>query len=256
MIGRHSIGQLPRVSVIVATYNSGPTIEAMLQSCAAQRQVNLEILVIDGASTDDTMTRVRRFAEVKVVSLSEPDRGVYDAWNKALCRMNGEFYAFLGSDDTWAYPFAVRDLVGVAESRRAEFVVGRGELVNERGEVLRAFGRPWRWQSIKRRHSICHPGALHRRSLFERVGMYDPRYRIAGDYDYSLRMGRETRAAFLNRVIIRMGSSGLSNRNARVALWEVYRAQREHPDIRRPAAVINLCVSAAVVYGKRIIGRG
>src|SRR5690348_14220883 len=89
----------PRVSLIIAVYNGASTIVKCLNSVAAQTYGSRELIVIDGGSTDGTVDILRCNADQLSYWISEPDTGVYNAWNKGLARARGEWIAFLGADD-------------------------------------------------------------------------------------------------------------------------------------------------------------
>ena len=90
------------ISVITACHNSSTTIRDTLESINSQTYPHLEHIIIDGGSTDDTMTIVKTHGERLATILSEPDHGIYDAFNKGLARASGEVIGFLNSDDVYA----------------------------------------------------------------------------------------------------------------------------------------------------------
>ena len=88
-----------KISIIVATYNADNTIKRCIDSIVCQKSNEIELLVMDGRSQDQTMNILESYGNMIDILKSEPDRGVYDAWNKALQMANGEWIMFLGADD-------------------------------------------------------------------------------------------------------------------------------------------------------------
>jgi glycosyltransferase involved in cell wall biosynthesis len=122
-------GPAPEVSVIVGVRNGAATLQRCLDSIASQDFASRETLVVDGASSDGTRELVERNARAGKVDwwVSEPDRGVYQAWNKAIRRSRGRWSCFLGCDDVFHDPGSLRALVeaGNVAGTRAHVVYGR-----------------------------------------------------------------------------------------------------------------------------------
>ena len=206
------------VSVLMATFNAGRTVAAAIDSVLGQQGVSVELLIADGLSKDDTVAVCQRYRARLAVFLSEPDKGVYDAWNKLIPRAQGQWLCVLGADDVFASPTSLLELVQGAQARPAgcRVVYGRHQLVNDAGVVMEEVGEPWpRCRDVMRwRMCIPHGGTLHARAMFDEAGGFDIRYRIAGDYAMlrpeTLRHG----AHFVDRVVVRAGWGGLSTRPA------------------------------------------
>ncbi|MFN2645568.1 MAG: glycosyltransferase family 2 protein [Burkholderiales bacterium] len=222
------------VSAIIAVHNGAGTLQRCLDSIAAQDYGLRETIVIDGASTDGTREMLERNLRAGVVAsyLSEPDSGVYSAWNKGIARARGRWMCFLGCDDAFHDPGALRALVqaGEADATGARVVYGRINRVSASGALIETIGVPWAEAraAFLDGFNIPHPGTLHHRSVFEERGAFDESYRIAGDYHLLLGELAERPAAFVDRVVLDMGFGGLSSRPATIllALREVARARR------------------------------
>lgn len=219
------------VSVIVAVLNRAATLQRCIDSVALQDYPNIELIVIDGGSTDGSVQVIHdRSAHIDHWE-SGTDRGIYDAWNKALEHAKGRWICFLGADDYFVDRDSLGDLVRLGEREDADLVCGRVWYVDERGERRFCLGSPFDWSRMKRSHSIAHTGMLHHRRLFERYGRFDAQFRIAGDYDFLLRVGPSVRASFLDRVYLAMGDAGVSSLNLVDALREARRIQAGHAEI-------------------------
>lgn len=246
---------MQKVSILIAVFNAVGTLDKCLKSCAEQSYLNKEIIIIDGGSTDGTIAVVKKWNLKLAYWESRRDNGVYHAWNKALTHSSGDWICFIGADDYWAYPQAISDLINAGIEKNVELVSGKVAIIDEKHIIKRHFGSPWVWDKIKRHHCIAHPGSLHHRSCFERNGWYNDEYQIAGDYDFSLRLGEFTRAAFIDRVFVNMGDSGLSHKQIGKTLLEVRLIQSKNPHIGSFKAIVNYCVSSVVININRLIGR-
>lgn len=201
---------LPLVSIITATWNAAESIDACLQSVRNQNYPRLEHLVIDGGSTDATMKIVSAFASPNLRWVSEPDQGIYDAWNKGVALAQGEWIGFLGADDSYL-PGAIAAYMDLAQSNpSAEYLSAQVRWSRPNG-TSRIIGKPWDWKLF--RHYMCtaHVGSLHRRSYFDQHGKYDTSLRIVADYEMLLRAGSGLHAAYMPRITATMLSGGASD---------------------------------------------
>jgi glycosyltransferase involved in cell wall biosynthesis len=200
----------PKLSIIVATYNAAATLERCLQSIISQTFENWELIVADGCSSDATVDILRKHAAHITHWHSHPDTGIYDAWNQALTKSNGEYVCFLGADDAWSDPQALQVLFEAVGTQIPDLVSAQGLMIDTNGLPLGTIGRRWDYNGLRRRMLICHPGALQRRELFDAYGSFDTRYRIAADYDWMLRLPPSTSSLFVDRVVVRIQDGGVS----------------------------------------------
>lgn len=225
----------PLITVIVAIYNGARTLQQCIDSIAQQSYPAKELIVIDGASTDGTVEIVEQNQEKIAYWVSEPDRGIYNAWNKGLTQAKGEWICFLGADDFfWDRQVLARSseqLVNLPENIRVAY--GQVMLLNNDGARQYPIGEPW--EKIKKRFKqfmcIPHPGAMHRRSLFELRGYFDDSFCIAGDYELLLRELKIEDAFFISNVILvgmRQGGVSSNPTYSLASIWEIWRAQRKH----------------------------
>jgi len=204
------------ISIVTATLNAAALLPYTLESLARQRGASFEWLVVDGGSADGTLELLRRYpGELSLVS--EPDRGIYDAWNKACERARGDWLLFLGAGD---------DLVGddalAAFSARLErahpahdLVYGRLRYLSPRARVeLEEVGAPWselrgRWE-VGRPALPPHPATFHYRSLFAGGRRFDTRFRMAGDSHFLLRYALAKPPLYVPRALVRAPLGGVS----------------------------------------------
>lgn len=244
----------PRVTIVIAVFNGQATIEKAIQSCLDQRFSNIQLVIMDGGSTDGTQDVLEMFGSRIDYWESNPDRGIYHAWNKALRHADGEWICFLGADDYWSCPEAIEDLVTEGQRRSVELVSAKVAIIGRDHLPRREYGTPWNWADIKRHHCIAHPGMLHHRNCFVRNGNYNENYMIAGDYEFSLRLGGETTSAFIDKVMVYMGDGGVSHSLIQKTLSEVRDAQRNHPEIGAWRAHYNYIQSRLVIAVKTLLG--
>ena len=226
---------IPLITIIVAVFNGSKTMQQCINSVAQQTYVNKELIIIDGGSLDGTVELLKSNQENIAYWISEPDRGIYNAWNKGVSQTKGEWICFLGADD---YFWDVRVLDQVVSqlttiSPKINVAYGKIMLLSSDGEKLYAIGEPW--GTVKNRFkqlmSIPHPGAMHRASLFRKYGNFDEAFRIAGDYEFLLRELKSNDAMFMpNLITIGMRQGGVSSdpANAVEAMREIRMAQRMH----------------------------
>jgi len=225
----------PLISVIVVVYNGKATLRHCIDSVAQQTYPNKELIIIDGGSKDGTIELLEENSDKVSCWISEPDRGIYNAWNKGLARAHGEWICFLGADDYFWDAHVLTRMSKQLEtlSPNIRLAYGQVMLLNRKGENLYLLGESW--ESIKQRFKQCmclpHPGAMHRRSLFEQHGTFDESFRIAGDYELLLRELKNTDAHFVPElVMVGMRQGGVSSNPAAslLMLHEARRAQRMH----------------------------
>lgn len=227
---------IPEVTVVIGVKNGAVALQRCLDSIAAQDFPSRETIVVDAASTDGTLEVLERNAREGKIDgfVSEPDRGIYDAWNKAVRRSRGRWISFLGCDDAYHDAGALRALVqaGNAAAGRSRVVYGRINRVTADGVLVETIGIPWERarDPFLAGVNIPHPGTLHHREMLEAHGLFDASYRIAGDYNLLLSELPERPPAFVDRVVLDMGFGGMSSRpgNIYVALCEVKRARMAH----------------------------
>lgn len=200
-----------KISVLTVCYNSAATIRRTLDSFFAQDWPDKEIVVVDGASRDDTAAIARSYPQERMVLLSEPDRGMYDALNKALRLYTGDAFGVLNSDDAFHDPHVLSAIGGALET--ADIVHGDLQFFDTAGRVTR------RWRAEDRPAGgfrtgwmPAHPTFYVRRKVAEAVGPFDLAWPTASDYDWMLRSieNNDFEIARLDRVLVKMAVGGRS----------------------------------------------
>ncbi|MER8595876.1 glycosyltransferase [Mesorhizobium sp. M1182] len=207
-----------RISVLTVCWNSAATIRHTLDSFFAQDHQEKELIVVDGASTDETVSIVRSYSDQRLQVISEPDRGMYDALNKGLALCSGEAIGALNADDA----FHDASVLGKISEALAEADIVHGHLNfvdnHERKRVVR------RWRAEPRpRHGFrsgwmpAHPTFYVRRGVAEKVGSFDLALKVSSDYDWMLRAVElyGFRIATMDQVLVDMMMGGASTRSFR-----------------------------------------
>lgn len=210
----------PRLSIILATWQAASTLERCLQSMLEQDFTDWELLIADGASTDGTVDLIRKYEQHIAWWNSESDGGIYDAWNQALGHARGEYVCFIGADDSWADSGALARIFTAIGDDAYDMVSSRGLFFDSDTGKSFTFGSAWDYQRIGPRMIVCHPGLLHRRSLFQSYGLFDTHYRITGDLDFLLRLPRDLRTLHVDSTSVAVEMAGVSRRNVRARLLE------------------------------------
>ena len=189
---------LPLVTIITATFNAAHELPRTIRSIRELTYKNIEWLVIDGNSSDNTIKLIHDNNDIISEWISEPDSGIYDAWNKGVSKAKGDWIAFLGAGDAYK-PEAISWYVDaiLASGKTLDFVSSRMEMVSSAGVVYREWGGSFNWNIIQRYMNIAHVGALHHRSLFDRYGFFDCTYRSSADYEFLMRCGERLRSLYL-----------------------------------------------------------
>ena len=142
---------MTKFSIVMATYNSEATLHRCLESVREIKvATSCKVILIDGASNDSTLSIAGIFSDIIDVLVSEPDTGVYDAWNKGLKYCTNPWVMFLGSDDYICVAEFLDYLSFVETLSHCDFVSCRVQLIDEEGKAVREAGRPWEWPLFRK----------------------------------------------------------------------------------------------------------
>lgn len=218
----------PTISIIIATFIAAKTLKNCLNSIVLQKSVFIELLVIDGGSSDETNAILAEYGSDIEFLISEKDRGIYDAWNKGLNNARGEWILFIGADDTLEIDAIAKYLAFLEKnnSDNIDYICAKNTYIDKNGLAIKIFGNPWMWKQFRRNMNVAHVASLHKRTLFQEVGQYDLRFRIAGDYELLLRKKEHLRCLFIDTCIARMATGGTSY--SIKALREAYKIRKLH----------------------------
>ena len=214
-----------RLSVIIPTFNSANTLDETLKSVVSQNYQDIQIVIQDGLSIDNTKAIVEKYPIAMTGWQSEPDNGIYDAMNKGFKRATGEIIAILNSDDTWL-PGALERVVSVF-SRNPDVGIISGAI--EVWEDLPNGAKVILGSSLLHLHkgmTLQHPATFVRRSVYEQVGFFNTCYRIGADYDFVLRcLMAHIPWIILDDVLVRMRAGGKGGTIFTIDDWRIRRSR-------------------------------
>jgi glycosyltransferase involved in cell wall biosynthesis len=193
---------MPLVSIVTPSYNQGRFLDATIQSVLAQDYPNLEYLVVDGGSTDESLEVIKRYAHRLAWWVSEPDRGQTDAINKGFGRARGEILAWLNSDDVYL-PGTVSQAVAFLQAHPdAGMVYGDAHFIDWRGAVIGRFpAAQTDYRKLRRGYvHIPQQASFFRASLWRQVGPLDPSFFFAMDYDLWVRLAAHARLVYVPKM--------------------------------------------------------
>lgn len=185
------MNSLPRISIITPSYNQAQFLEETIRSVLEQGYPNLEYIIIDGGSTDNSVEIIRKYENRLAYWVSEPDRGQSHAINKGFQKATGEILSWLNSDDV--YLLNTLWIVGrfFANHPEVDVVYGGHLDIDEKGKIFRE-ARPFpffsRWGLLSRGGAMCQPATFFRRKVLDKVGYLDESLVYNMDYDFFLRM--------------------------------------------------------------------
>ncbi|PTQ93221.1 glycosyltransferase involved in cell wall biosynthesis [Mucilaginibacter yixingensis] len=182
----------PKLSVITVVYNDARHIERTMRSVIGQTYTNIEYLVIDGASTDGTLDKIKQQGHKIAQLISEKDKGIYDAMNKGLAKATGDYVIFMNSGDEFYDNETVAHVFAAAPD--ADIYYGETEMITDQQVSLgqRRHKAPERftWRGFKYGMSISHQAIYVRRSMAE---PYDPKYQLSADIDWIIRATKKAK---------------------------------------------------------------
>ena len=256
-----------RFTVATVTYNAAATIGRTLQSVYSQTYEAVEHLIVDGCSTDGTMTEIQHYVERNtdqrhphtIVLIREPDNGLYDAMNKAINQAKGDYILFLNAGDKFHSETVLAEvaeqLQNYNQSRLPAIVYGETDLVDNDGKFL----RHRRLQAPKKLTSrsflsgmlVCHQ-SFYARTDLARLTPYDLRYRFSADYDWCIRLLSQAERRYLrihntNTILTDYLAEGMTTRNHRRSLMERLRLMAHHYGWPRALAAHAWFVVRAVI---------
>ena len=226
---------LPKISVVTATYNSEKTLLSTLESVNKQTYTNYEHVIVDGLSTDNTLSLIRDFGREGLVISSQADQGIYDALNRGIQLAKGDIVGFLHSDDFYADSDVLGMIANVFSDPSIDMCYG--DLAYTRHDDTSRVVRRWKSGEFLRRRLKFgwmppHPTLYVRRELIERY-LFDLEYRISGDYDAILRLLTRdaVQVSYIPHELVHMRLGGASNKslaNVLTKIKEDWRAIRSN----------------------------
>ncbi len=239
-----------KVTVITPCLNAARTIEQSIKSVLWQEHNDVEHIILDGVSSDETWAVVQKYRDSIAIAVSQKDAGVYDAINKGIMMSSGEIIHVLGADDYFLSPYAL--------SRIADVFAGREDLEIVLADYIYDMGARQRFtknpEKIDKRtflvaNVVCHQAMFCRRSVFDKVGLFDTSYRVSSDLDWNIRAFgyQQVRYTHAPLVVCAFSRGGMSSTGA----------GGSEPNIIRSKyfSRIELAYAQSVRFGRRVRNR-
>ena len=210
-----------KISVITATYNRDSTIERAIKSVKNQDYQEVELIVVDGASVDETVSKVKSLLGAKDLFISEKDDGIYDALNKGISLSSGDVIGFLHSDDIYFNDKILSKVANFFSDNNIDVVYGdacffRGDTVDE---IVRNYrSDELSVENLSKGKMPAHTAMFFRRSVYEKYGLFKRNYLIAADYEFLCRVAisGNLKKKYVSEKFVKMqiggaSTSGISN---------------------------------------------
>jgi glycosyltransferase involved in cell wall biosynthesis len=233
------------LSIVCAMRNVAHCVDGLLASYRRERRHDTQLIAIDAASKDGTWDVLLNHQDLIDVAVSEPDTGVYDAWNKALPLCTGRYVCFIGADDRLA-DGAILHLVDACQSAGDSHVVAGFNILTRQGVPVALLGAPYDAAQIHRRMMVAQVMSAHRADWLRSVNGFDASYKSSGDYELLLRERADLKVTTLNAILSFMEDGGTS-RTGMTPHVENFHARRRNG--------VALWLSSALL-GKALLGSG
>lgn len=192
----------PLISLITVTFNAEKLVSDTLKSAIEQTYKNIELIVVDGGSSDKTLENVKQFSAHIGTLISEPDYGIYDAMNKGIKAAKGEWIYFLNAGDSF-YNQHVLENIFSHSIDEYDLIYAKVETKNEPTGINYITGKPTFFRDFFSRYPICHQATFTRKSVFEKIGFYTIQYKLAADTEWFARFFKSSpsKAIFIDQVV-------------------------------------------------------
>lgn len=218
-----------KISIITVVYNNSLTIADAIESVINQTYKEIEYIIIDGGSTDNTVEIIKSYGKRIDVLVSEKDKGIYDAMNKGILLASGDVIGILNSDDFYKDYNVIEDVM-MFFNRNQNLDILYGNLVyvkqNDTAKVIRNWISKKYYNSFFEHANVPpHPSLFVKKSVYDKMGLFNLKFKIAADYEFMLRVMKSGNLAclYLNRLIVCMRLGGESNKS----LKNIYYANKE-----------------------------
>lgn len=225
-----------KISIITTTYNSAATIKDTLLSVNTQTYPNIEHIIVDGSSKDNTLDIVQKYGERVAKIISEPDKGIYDAMNKGINAATGDVIGILNSDDFFSSEDVVSVVAKFFSDNDMDALYGDIHFVssNDLNKMVRYYSSKIFKPSLFRFGFMpAHPSFYMKRECYKKYGLYSLDYKIASDYDLLIRYlyKEQIKYKYVEKDFVTMRTGGVSteNLNSKITLnKEIVRACKKY----------------------------
>ncbi|HHY74165.1 MAG TPA: glycosyltransferase [Bacillus bacterium] len=205
---------MQKISIITACYNSEKYIEQTIQSAIDQTYKNIEYIIVDGGSTDSTLPILEKYRDNIQKIISEPDQGVYDAFNKGIQASTGDIIYFLNSDDYLVDNKVIEDVMTLFEANQGfDMIYGNIVMKNEETGFETNFGKKYELVDLMSGKMPPHPGSFLRSKTIKKYDGFNLEYKIASDFDLITRIFKNEveKISYFDRMVACFRLGGLSS---------------------------------------------
>jgi len=211
----------PLISIITVVYNGEKFLEETINSVINQTYDNVEYIIIDGGSTDGTVDIIKKYEDRIDYWVSERDKGIYDAMNKAVKLSIGDWISFLGADDFYLEDSIQNYVISLQKSTEfVDYISSNVELISSSKLKNKMIGSKWEWKKFKKYMNVAHVGSLHNIKFFKENGLFNTSYKIAADYEILLRKKNNLKSLYVKALTAKMRDGGVSNQQKSLTLKE------------------------------------
>jgi len=238
----------PLISIITVCFNAADTITQTISSVLAQDYPHIEYIIIDGASSDDTLKRIAPFSGKITRVISEPDKGIFDAMNKGLALATGEIIGFLNADDHYSQNDIISTVIKAFAQPFIEACYGDLVYFSKQSQKIVRYWQPGSFKvgAFTKGWNPPHPTFFVKKSVYERCGGFDTCYGSANDIALMMRFLEKYRihSVYVPRVLVNMQTGGVSNNSVKNII-------RQNIMIVKAAKNLNIPFSlGAFIFGK------
>lgn len=218
-----------KISICIAVLNNETKIENCIKSIISQTYKNYELIIVDGGSTDSTISKIKKYSHNIQTFISEKDNGIYNAFNKLINLSNGDFICFLGSDDYFIDENSLINLVNSCHLDNYDFVSSQILLYDDKMIYKKNVGKEFIYFNLYKGMKFVHSSSLTKSNLLKNF-FFNEDYKIAGDFDLMVRIGKKLRSFYYNKPTIYYYKNGCSRTQLALANYECYLSLRRSKD--------------------------
>jgi len=222
------LNKLPLISIVTVVYNGGKYLENTIQSVINQTYPNVEYIIIDGGSKDESVDIIRKYEDKIDYWVSEKDTGIYDAMNKGISLCNGEIIGIINSDDYFNSKDVFTSIVNSYHLHNFDiYSAGANKIDYDSGTIIKTIMPNLNLLIFSM--TLAHPGTFIKKSIYKHFGLYDTSYLIAADYDLLLKNKIQKSNFFLDfEAIANMRTGGISDTNILQSKKERYLIRKKN----------------------------
>ncbi len=205
-----------KISIITVCFNSDKTLEKTILSVLSQNYYNIEYIIIDGNSNDDTLGIINKYRNNIDYFISEDDKGIYDAINKGIRKATGEIIGILNSDDEF-YDTEVISKIALffSQNKKVDSIIGDIIFENENNQIVRKYSsKSWNISMFSWGFMPPHPSFYCKSSIYHEFGGYKTNFKIASDFELLLRFLKIKKISYqyISLIMVKMKTGGVSTR--------------------------------------------